>query len=273
MAHCSESILEAITGGTNSSPQLQPGQSGKRLCQRTTTSSSSMTCCHLMSEPLALTPVAHSATRVKASSSRVSGHKDVRMLVLLIYAKIQHIMECMLLFQVWLRSAGCRPDGAAGCTLHHCCAAEEVHTRSHTPSYQVKKPFCQFSRLHTCCCSIFFFSLRDIWLKFCSQGFPFWIFTCFNKTPPPQESIIFHLIFIYTLTAYRVSIYSLLHATKKFGYSLRCNDVLLVRILSPGGMVSVNVQSEACQGRTDEINTLEHVQVRKQPGGMNMQNI
>lgn len=141
MAHCSESILEAITGGTNSSPQLQPGQSGKRLCQRTTTSSSSMTCCHLMSEPLALTPVAHSATRVKASSSRVSGHKDVRMLVLLIYAKIQHIMECMLLFQVWLRSAGCRLDGAAGCTLHHCCAAEEVHTRSHTPSYQVKKPF------------------------------------------------------------------------------------------------------------------------------------
>ncbi|XP_027142876.1 proprotein convertase subtilisin/kexin type 4 isoform X2 [Larimichthys crocea] len=35
-----------------------------------------------------------------------------------------------------------------------------------------------------------------------------------------------------------------------------------IRILSPGGMVSVNVQSEACQGRTDEINTLEHVQVR-----------
>lgn len=35
----------------NSSPQ--PGQSGKRLCQRTT-SSSSMTCCLLVSEPLAL---------------------------------------------------------------------------------------------------------------------------------------------------------------------------------------------------------------------------
>ncbi|KAM9352880.1 neuroendocrine convertase 1-like [Symphorus nematophorus] len=34
------------------------------------------------------------------------------------------------------------------------------------------------------------------------------------------------------------------------------------RILSPGGVVSVNIQSEACQGRTNEINTLEHVQVR-----------
>ncbi|XP_045901133.1 furin-like protease kpc-1 [Micropterus dolomieu] len=34
------------------------------------------------------------------------------------------------------------------------------------------------------------------------------------------------------------------------------------RILSPGGIVSVNIQSEACRGRTNEINTLEHVQVR-----------
>ncbi|XP_070821968.1 furin-like protease kpc-1 [Chaetodon trifascialis] len=34
------------------------------------------------------------------------------------------------------------------------------------------------------------------------------------------------------------------------------------RILSPGGVVSVNIQSEACRGRTNEINTLEHVQVR-----------
>ncbi|KAM8734296.1 neuroendocrine convertase 2-like isoform 2-T2 [Acanthopagrus schlegelii] len=34
------------------------------------------------------------------------------------------------------------------------------------------------------------------------------------------------------------------------------------RILSSGGVVSVNIQSEACHGRTNEINTLEHVQVR-----------
>ncbi|XP_042346363.1 neuroendocrine convertase 1-like [Plectropomus leopardus] len=34
------------------------------------------------------------------------------------------------------------------------------------------------------------------------------------------------------------------------------------RILSPGGVVSVNIQSEACHGATDEINSLEHVQVR-----------
>jgi len=36
----------------------------------------------------------------------------------------------------------------------------------------------------------------------------------------------------------------------------------MVRILSPGGVASVNIQSEACLGSTDEINTLEHVQVR-----------
>ncbi|XP_075952570.1 proprotein convertase subtilisin/kexin type 4-like isoform X2 [Anarhichas minor] len=34
------------------------------------------------------------------------------------------------------------------------------------------------------------------------------------------------------------------------------------RILSPGGGVSVNIQSDACLGSTNEINTLEHVQVR-----------
>ncbi|XP_051262848.1 proprotein convertase subtilisin/kexin type 4-like isoform X1 [Dicentrarchus labrax] len=34
------------------------------------------------------------------------------------------------------------------------------------------------------------------------------------------------------------------------------------RVLSPGGLVSVNIQSEACHGRSNEINTLEHVQVR-----------
>ncbi|KAK2844163.1 hypothetical protein Q5P01_010822 [Channa striata] len=34
------------------------------------------------------------------------------------------------------------------------------------------------------------------------------------------------------------------------------------RILSPGGRVTVNILSEACHGRTNEINTLEHVQVR-----------
>ncbi|XP_033497135.2 proprotein convertase subtilisin/kexin type 4-like [Epinephelus lanceolatus] len=35
-----------------------------------------------------------------------------------------------------------------------------------------------------------------------------------------------------------------------------------IRIISPGGTVKVNIQSEACHGRTNEINTLEHVQVR-----------
>ncbi|XP_039974572.1 furin-like protease kpc-1 [Xiphias gladius] len=41
-------------------------------------------------------------------------------------------------------------------------------------------------------------------------------------------------------------------------------DVTLypTRILSSGGEVSVNIQSEACHGRPNEINTLEHVQVR-----------
>ncbi|XP_008277410.1 furin-1-like [Stegastes partitus] len=34
------------------------------------------------------------------------------------------------------------------------------------------------------------------------------------------------------------------------------------RIFSPGAGVSVNIQSEACQGRANEVNTLEHVQVR-----------
>ncbi|XP_029133154.2 proprotein convertase subtilisin/kexin type 4-like [Labrus bergylta] len=34
------------------------------------------------------------------------------------------------------------------------------------------------------------------------------------------------------------------------------------RILHPKGVVTVNIQSEACHGRTNEINTLEHVQVR-----------
>lgn len=38
MAHCSESILQAITGSTNSSPEPEPGRSGKRLCRRTTSS-------------------------------------------------------------------------------------------------------------------------------------------------------------------------------------------------------------------------------------------
>ncbi|KAM8869955.1 neuroendocrine convertase 1-like isoform 2-T2 [Spinachia spinachia] len=33
------------------------------------------------------------------------------------------------------------------------------------------------------------------------------------------------------------------------------------RILSPGGLVTVNIQSDACLGTTDDINTLEHVQV------------
>ncbi|XP_047190979.1 endoprotease bli-like isoform X2 [Scophthalmus maximus] len=45
----------------------------------------------------------------------------------------------------------------------------------------------------------------------------------------------------------------------------RCTqDVTLdpSRILSPGGGISVDIQSEACRGRTNEISSLEHVQVR-----------
>uniref|UniRef100_UPI003AABD16D endoprotease bli-like n=1 Tax=Centroberyx gerrardi TaxID=166262 RepID=UPI003AABD16D len=34
------------------------------------------------------------------------------------------------------------------------------------------------------------------------------------------------------------------------------------RILASGGVVSVSIQSEGCHGRADEVNTLEHVQVR-----------
>lgn len=37
---------------------------------------------------------------------------------------------------------------------------------------------------------------------------------------------------------------------------------VLVRILSPGGVVSVDIESDACRGRKNEINTVEHVQVR-----------
>ncbi|XP_022060452.2 proprotein convertase subtilisin/kexin type 4-like isoform X2 [Acanthochromis polyacanthus] len=37
---------------------------------------------------------------------------------------------------------------------------------------------------------------------------------------------------------------------------------LPTRIISPGAGVSVNIQSEACHGKANEINTLEHVQVR-----------
>ncbi|TNN44732.1 Furin-1 [Liparis tanakae] len=46
-----------------------------------------------------------------------------------------------------------------------------------------------------------------------------------------------------------------LHPTR-FDYTI--NYTL---ILSPGGVASVNIQSEACLGSTDEINTLEHVQL------------
>ncbi|KAM4632835.1 neuroendocrine convertase 1-like [Polymixia lowei] len=35
-----------------------------------------------------------------------------------------------------------------------------------------------------------------------------------------------------------------------------------VRILPSGGVVSVSIQSEGCRGRDDEVNSLEHVQVR-----------
>lgn len=37
---------------------------------------------------------------------------------------------------------------------------------------------------------------------------------------------------------------------------------LCARIISAGGGVSLNIKSEACKGTADEINTLEHVQVR-----------
>ncbi|XP_010777419.1 furin-1-like [Notothenia coriiceps] len=41
-------------------------------------------------------------------------------------------------------------------------------------------------------------------------------------------------------------------------------DVTLhpTRILSPGGVVSVDIESDACRGRKNEVNTVEHVQVR-----------
>lgn len=41
----------------------------------------------------------------------------------------------------------------------------------------------------------------------------------------------------------------------------RDNDFVLARIFYPGQGVNVNIQSEACRGRANEINTLEHVQV------------
>uniref|UniRef100_A0A8D3A965 Peptidase S8/S53 domain-containing protein n=1 Tax=Scophthalmus maximus TaxID=52904 RepID=A0A8D3A965_SCOMX len=49
----------------------------------------------------------------------------------------------------------------------------------------------------------------------------------------------------------------------------RCTqDVTLdpSRILSPGGGISVDIQSEACRGRTNEISSLEHVQVTDRRG-------
>lgn len=40
--------------------------------------------------------------------------------------------------------------------------------------------------------------------------------------------------------------------------------VLLDRIIPPRGVVTLKIQSDACDGRSNEINTLEHVQVRLQ---------
>lgn len=38
--------------------------------------------------------------------------------------------------------------------------------------------------------------------------------------------------------------------------------VLLDRVIPPRGVVTLKIQSDACDGRSNEINTLEHVQVR-----------
>lgn len=47
---------------------------------------------------------------------------------------------------------------------------------------------------------------------------------------------------------------------------IKCSDafhyVLLDRIIPPRGVVTLKIQSDACDGRSNEINTLEHVQVR-----------
>lgn len=40
--------------------------------------------------------------------------------------------------------------------------------------------------------------------------------------------------------------------------------VLLDRIIPPRGVVTLEIQSDACDGGSNEINTLEHVQVRLQ---------
>lgn len=143
MAHCSESILQAITGGANSSPQPQPGQSGKRLCQRTA-SSSSMTCCLPMSEPLALTvllqqiqtltwkPPVHMCVRLQGGSSFIYTQTHT----------VYNGVHVPFLSQVRLWIAGCRADGAAGRTLPHRCSAEEVYATSHAQPPQVKKQVC-----------------------------------------------------------------------------------------------------------------------------------
>lgn len=82
---------------TNSSPQPQHGQSGKRLCQRTT-SSSSMTCCLLVSEPLALTLLLqpHSATHIKSLQFHVCEDKNPTPCSCSSYSQI-HIMDCFFL--------------------------------------------------------------------------------------------------------------------------------------------------------------------------------
>lgn len=211
MAYCSESILQAITGGTNSSPQPLPGQSGKRLCQRTT-SSPSMTCCLLMPEPLAL-PCSNrrfSLPRKRLRFTCVFVWGYMTACPSHIHKHTQYIMECM--FPSWLWIARCRADGAAGRTLRHCCSAEEVHERSCTASYQVKELLFQLCRLHAvrscrlhyCWCSIFiaFTDFCCLYIKDLSQTpimYPIML-------PASKEKQLSHrhqqsFIFIYIVTA------------------------------------------------------------------------
>lgn len=48
---------------------------------------------------------------------------------------------------------------------------------------------------------------------------------------------------------------------------IKCSNafhyVPLDRIIPPRGVVTLKIQSDACDGRSNEINTLEHVQVRQ----------
>uniref|UniRef100_A0A8D3A986 P/Homo B domain-containing protein n=1 Tax=Scophthalmus maximus TaxID=52904 RepID=A0A8D3A986_SCOMX len=72
----------------------------------------------------------------------------------------------------------------------------------------------------------------------------------------PVISICLPYLIFYFFSVYTVN--TLLDRCEDFFYF----SFLSVRILSPGGGISVDIQSEACRGRTNEISSLEHVQVR-----------